>query len=201
MTEDVPPVAVIVDGYSTANFLPDAFARLGIAVVHVQGSAELLPLLLPPDLSRYRENLVCPDEVGLEATVARLKHLDPVAVLVGQEPGVPLADALSERMGLPTNGSARSAARRDKYQMIETLRAAGIRCARQLRTADPDEAVAWAGTAYPVVVKPLSSSSTDNVFICPTPQRVGGRGHDPGRERHVRGGQHRGPGAGVPRRD
>lgn len=162
------PVAVIVDGYSTGNFLPAAFARLGVDVVHVQSTAELMPSMLGPDLSEYRDNLVCagPDEVA--ATVERLRVHDPVAVLTGQEPGVPLADLLSERLGLATNGSALSTARRDKYRMIETVGAAGLHCARQSRGSEVAELVAWARRhgEYPVVVKPLSSASTDNVYVC-----------------------------------
>ncbi|HEV7652680.1 MAG TPA: hypothetical protein VGP26_31380 [Actinophytocola sp.] len=155
------PTAVVVDGYSTGNFLPAAFAKLGVDLAHVQSSAELMPTMLPPALDRdYRDNLVCAD-------VAALAALAPVVVLAGQEPGVPLADALSERLGLATTGTARSLARRDKYRMIETLRAAGLRCADQHLCADPAEVAAWAErTGYPVVVKPLSSASTDHVYIC-----------------------------------
>lgn len=40
-----------------------------------------------------------------------------------------LADVLPERLGLATNGTRHSAARRDKYEMAETLRDAGLRCA------------------------------------------------------------------------
>ena len=51
---------------------------------------------------------------------------------------MPLADALSERLGLPSNGSAQSAARRDKNAMSEALRAAGLRAAEALKTADAE---------------------------------------------------------------
>lgn len=167
MTSNPPaPCAVLVDAYSTGNFLPAAFARLGVDVVHVQSTPEPMTSMLLPDLTEYRGNVVHTGD--LAGTVERLRAYQPIAVLAGQEPGVPLADALSERLGLASNGSRQSLARRDKYQMIETLRAAGIRCARQHRSADPAELVAWAeaGGDYPVVVKPLSSASTDGVFIC-----------------------------------
>jgi biotin carboxylase len=167
------PLAAIVDGYSTGNFLPPAFDRLGVDVVHVQSTDELMPSMLGPALADYTGNLVCADAAAVETTVAELARLGVVAVLAGQEPGVPLADLLSERLGLATNGSALSVARRDKHAMIEAVDAAGLRCARQLRTADADDAVAWAREQdFPVVVKPLSSASTDNVFICAGPDEV-----------------------------
>jgi biotin carboxylase len=159
---------VVVDGYSTGNFLPAAFARLGVDLVHVQSSAALMPTMLPPALARdYRANLVCADESAVEPTVAALAALRPVAVLAGQEPGVPLADTLSERLGLATNGTTHSLAKRDKHRMIETLRAAGLRCAAQHKAGSPADIVDWAtANGYPVVVKPLSSASTDHVYIC-----------------------------------
>ncbi len=168
------PVAVIVDGYSTGNFLPAAFARAGVEVVHVQSTDELMPSMLGPDLTQYRENLIAEDEAGIDRTVARLRELAPVAVLAGQEPGVPLSDLLAERRGLPGNSTALSQARRDKFQMIEALRTAGVRCARQFKSSDPQGVVDWARAEgrYPVVVKPLSSASTDNVFICRSEQEV-----------------------------
>ena len=160
--------AVIVDGYSTGTFLPPAFARLGMDVVHVQSTAEPMTSMLAPDSAAYRDHLHCPDEASLARTVESLTDLGPAAVLAGQEPGVPLADTLSEHLALATNGTALSSARRDKYAMGEALRAAGISCARQFKTSDPGLLVDWAereGT-YPVVVKPLSSASTDHVYRC-----------------------------------
>ncbi|QGV80453.1 ATP-grasp domain-containing protein [Streptomyces ficellus] len=173
MAPDSPPArpvktAVIVDGYSTGTFLPPAFARLGIDVVHVHSTAEPMSTMLQPDLGAYREHFHCPDEEAFERTVEALAALGPVAVLAGQEPGVPLADALSERLGLASNGTALSAARRDKYEMIEALRRAGVRCADQYKSPDPQALADWAERAgsYPVVVKPLSSASTDHVYRC-----------------------------------
>ena len=120
--------AVVVDAYSTGARLAPRFAAAGLPVVHVQSSPRL-----PDFYSRafragdFVENVV--HEGDLEATAARLAAHDPAFVVVGAEPGVPLADALSERLGLPSNGSAQSAARRDKNAMSEALRDAGLRTA------------------------------------------------------------------------
>ncbi|KPH98430.1 hypothetical protein OV450_5672 [Actinobacteria bacterium OV450] len=179
MASDSPPArpvktAVIVDGYSTGTFLPPAFARLGVDVVHVYSSAEPMSTMLQPDPGAYRDQFHCPDAAAFETTVEALRELGPVAVLAGQEPGVPLADALSEALGLATNGTALSAARRDKYEMIEALRRAGVRCADQHKSGDPQALADWAERAgsYPVIVKPLSSASTDHVYRCHTADEV-----------------------------
>ncbi|HEY1973787.1 MAG TPA: ATP-grasp domain-containing protein, partial [Pseudonocardia sp.] len=165
------PVAVLVDAYTTGNFLPPAFHRLGAEVVHVQSTPELMTSMLGPDLTAYRANVV---HTEVADTASRLAEFGPACVVAGQEPGVPLSDALSEHIGLPTNGSALSSARRNKYDMIEALRAKGVRCAEQLRSGDPAELLAWAERRgeYPVVVKPLSSAATDGVAICHSPDEV-----------------------------
>lgn len=159
------PVFVLVDAYSTGNYLPHAFYNINAAVVHVQSTYEFLPTMLPPNLENFEANIV---HRGIASTCEKLRHFKPVAVLTGQESGVNLADELSEEMGLMTNGTRLSPARRNKYLMIEQLRTCGIRTAQQLKTTNLSEARHWVGEradgAY--VVKPLSSASTDGVFIC-----------------------------------
>ncbi|MBO1284366.1 ATP-grasp domain-containing protein [Streptomyces sampsonii] len=159
------PVVVLVDAYTSGKYLPPEFAALGADLVHVQSTPEFMPSMPAPDLGPYRAALVHQD---VDRTVARLAPYRPVAVLAGQEPGVDLADVLAERLGTPANGTALSAARRDKYVMIETLRAAGLRCADQARSGDVDHLVAWARArgSWPVVVKPLRSAAGDSVFVC-----------------------------------
>ena len=167
--------AVVVDAYSTGARLAPRFAAAGLPVVHVQSSPRL-----PSFYARafragdFVENVV--HEGDLEATAERVGAHDPAFVVVGAEPGVPLADALSERLGLPSNGSALSAARRDKNAMSEALRRAGLRAAEALKTADAAEAVAWAEArgGEPVVVKPLDSAGTDGVSVCADAAQIAG---------------------------
>lgn len=48
-----------------------------------------------------------------------------LAVIPGAETGVELADQLSSRLGLRSNGTQKSIARRNKYYMGETVRETG----------------------------------------------------------------------------
>jgi biotin carboxylase len=161
------PAAAIVDGYSTGNYLPEQFKRLGWRVVHVQSTAELNPSTLLPDLAQYQDNVVCAGEQSIGAAVEALARMGVRAVLAGHDPGGPLADALSQAMGLATNGTRLSRARRDKFDMVETVRAGGLLTARQFKTASPEEVRQWSDAeGYPVVIKPLSSASTDHVTVC-----------------------------------
>ncbi|QMU71697.1 ATP-grasp domain-containing protein [Streptacidiphilus sp. P02-A3a] len=166
-----PPTAVIVDGYYNASSLPPVFARRGVRVVHVQSTPEPIQDWLPPDLDAYAEHIVHTDD---ESTVRRLAVHDPVCVIAGAEPGVPLADRLSELMGLPGNGSRLSEARRNKFTMMETLRAAGVRAVSQFKSPEVEPVLSWVAEhgTFPVVVKPLSSCNTDGVVICFTMDEV-----------------------------
>ncbi|MGW0964756.1 ATP-grasp domain-containing protein [Streptomyces sp. NPDC002516] len=165
------PTVVVVDGYSAGNFYPAAFTGTGARVVHVQSTPELIPTMLAPGLSEYEENIVEGDENRL---LERLRAHDPVCVVAGQEGAVALADRLGEALGVPSNGTRLSAARRDKYEMIEALRRAGVRCADQFKSDDVRELTDWAERrgVYPVVVKPLSSAASDGVYICHDAEEV-----------------------------
>jgi biotin carboxylase len=92
------------------------------------------------------------------------------AIFAGAETGVELADKLSERMGLRTNGTALSEARRNKYVMGETIRRAGIRAVRQLRSAlwgeISDWLKEWNPDPFRVIVKPLDSAGSEDVTLC-----------------------------------
>ncbi|HWM54946.1 MAG TPA: ATP-grasp domain-containing protein [Solirubrobacterales bacterium] len=164
---------VVVDAYSTGAKLAPRFAEAGISAVHVQSDPGMPGFYLAsfrPE--HFVENVV--HEGDLEATAARVAAHDPDFVVVGSEPGVLLSDALSERLGLPSNGSVGSRARRDKHAMAEALRAAGLRAVEELKTGDPAEAAAWARERdeWPVVVKPLDSAGTDGVTLCEDPPAV-----------------------------
>jgi ATP-grasp domain-containing protein len=166
--------AVVVDAYSTGARLAPRFAAAGLPVVHVQSSPTLPDFYMRAfRAGDFAENVV--HEGDLEATAERVGRHEPAFVVVGAEPGVPLADALSARLGLPSNGSELSAARRDKNAMNEALRGAGLRTAEALKTADAEEAIAWqeGRGGAPVVVKPLDSAGTDGVSICADPAAIG----------------------------
>lgn len=164
----------IVDAYSSGALLAPAFAKHGRECVAVHSSREI------PDL--FRSSFVPGDfvtvmdaESGTSATAAELARLGVRHVLAGSEPGVELADELSERLGLPANGSARRSARRDKYLMGEAVRSHGLRTPTQFHSPELDEVQAWARdqALWPVVAKPLRSVASDLVAVCNTDAELG----------------------------
>jgi biotin carboxylase len=160
---------VIVDAYAPAQPLVTRFQKAGYGCVRVQSTVGVPAVYRSPcSFDGWRANIVHQGSVG--GTVRELGEYRPVAVVAGSEIGVELADALSEALGLATNGTALSAARRDKYTMIETVRAAGLRAARQLRVTSETQLRAWhrrlGGRA---VVKPARSAASEGVHFCDTP--------------------------------
>ena len=66
------------------------------------------------------------------------------------------------------NASDLSVSRRDKYEMQETIRRAGLSAIDQVMVSDKTTLSTWLGKQnhWPVVVKPLKSAGTDGVAIC-----------------------------------
>ncbi|MEU8654519.1 ATP-grasp domain-containing protein [Streptomyces sp. NPDC048737] len=165
------PCIVMVDAYAAVRSLVLTFLEQGCSLVRVQSTREV-PYV-------YRASPFVPEDFvadivhdgDLEATVEAVRAFAPVAVITGGESGVEFADLLAERLGLPGNGTALSAARRDKHLMVEAVRAAGLRAARQLRATDADELAAFhRDLGGRVVVKPPRSAGSQGVFFCDTPE-------------------------------
>ncbi|MEU9591796.1 ATP-grasp domain-containing protein [Streptomyces sp. NPDC048219] len=107
-------------------------------------------------------------------TADRIAEFKPVAVMAGGELGVELADSLSEvlsaRFGIPTNGTALSRMRRDKFEMIERIKSQGLLGAEQIRVRNEEQLFDWhRRLGRKVILKPLRSAANDGVTWCDTP--------------------------------
>jgi len=160
-------VAAVVDAYSTGRYLPAAFLDFGVACVHVQSTREIPPRFVKDfDPGHFRAAHVHQGAAG--ETAAWLASRNVEFVVAGTEIGVELADRLSESLGLPTNGTARSRERRDKERMARVVREAGLRAPDCHRADSCADAARWAvqKARWPVVVKPVDSAGGDNVVFC-----------------------------------
>ncbi|BBX76168.1 ATP-grasp domain-containing protein [Mycobacterium shinjukuense] len=166
---------VLVDTYGpSASRLAPAFQAAGYLPIRVQSTPETPRLYRNcPDPFRYTFEFIHRGSVA--ETVNAILPFHPVAVIAGCDHGVELADALSEALhpltGAPTNGTALSAARRDKYLMIERIKECGLRGARQITVHSEDQLWEWhtrlGGMA---ILKPLRSAANDGVSWCRTPE-------------------------------
>src|SRR5437764_15454989 len=105
---------VIVDDYAPSRRLAPNFRSAGYECVRVQSTVDVPAVYRSTfSLADYTANIV--HSGSFRRTLQEVEKYRPIAVVAGGEIGVELADALSESLGLPTNGTALSAARRDKY--------------------------------------------------------------------------------------
>ncbi|AUG80390.1 hypothetical protein CFP65_5696 [Kitasatospora sp. MMS16-BH015] len=167
-----PRRVALVDAFSQARHLLPVLHRLGIECVHLRSAH--------PDVVQARlplfEGFVATlrHDGDLAATVSALRDHEVDWVIAAAESGVELADRLCAALGTPGNGMSRPTARRDKYEMVQALRAAGVEHAATIVSADAEEVVEWAErtAGYPVVLKPVASSGTDNVVACSSADQI-----------------------------
>ena len=106
------------------------------------------------------------DTIAALQKCAREAGLKIVSVICGGEAGVDLADALSEKMGMITNGTD-IPNRRDKKVQQELIAARGLRSIRQAGGSKFEDVEHFLRTeTYPVVVKPVDSAGSDGVKLC-----------------------------------
>lgn len=159
---------VIVDPYSSASLLPKEFQALGFQCIAVH-SKEIIPSSYA---SSFRPENFAAEFIfsNVEDCVSALSQFKPKALLAGAESGVQTADQLANEMGLPSNDFSLSLARRDKYEMQETIARQGIRSIKQLKTACFDDVVPWL-TSHGIqeyIIKPLASAGSEGVKKCTT---------------------------------
>ena len=163
-------IICIVDAYSTGKQLAAAFKQKGYTCIHIK-SASTLPTRYQHRTGDFIDSLNY--NQNIDELLTQLKHFGEIhACIPGYESGVKLADLISERLILPTNGSSYSELRRNKYAMSEAVKAAGLTTTPHTKSSHYADIEAWADNqwqsklAQPIVLKPLESANGDHVFFC-----------------------------------
>jgi biotin carboxylase len=173
MNPGKPTRIVIVDGYSTGRDLLRELVARGAQCLHLQSTPEV-PAAAARAFSRsdYHTDLGYRGQPA--AAAESVRTLAPDAVVAGSEWGVTFAEQLACRIGTPTNRQQCIHARRNKYDMVETVHRAGLPTPEQAIVDDPESALAWARAhgRWPIVVKPLNSAGSDGVRVCHGPAEV-----------------------------
>lgn len=161
-----------VDAFAMGRLLLPALHRLGLECVHVQSPSPDVHLARKPLPEGFVANVRHHGDIA--ATAAALREHAVDWVIASGESGVELADRLAAELGTPGNGMSWPTSRRNKYDMVLALRDAGVAHAATIVSSDADEIVEWAETTagYPVVLKPVASSGTDNVVACSSADQV-----------------------------
>jgi hypothetical protein len=128
-------ICLIVDGYSTGKHLVHGLQSYGFRCIHIQSSPNLPKRITSSfKASDYLEALIYQENI--DDLLKNLKKYEIILCLPGSESGVELADILCEKLALPNNGTKLSVARRNKYEMIETLSKAGLKTASHFKSAE-----------------------------------------------------------------
>lgn len=160
-------VCVVVDAYSTGKYIAPALKGRGYESIHIQSSPNLPPEKFTHRKEDFLISFVYSGDIQL--LKEQLKDYQVKLCVPGSESGVEIADALSEALSLPSNGTAYSLARRNKYYMGEVVSAAGLKTVKQIKSNDSQQILEWARrevSQYPIVLKPLDSASGDGVYFC-----------------------------------
>ena len=157
---------VIVDGYSTGRYLPEALDKYNITTIHVQSSPKI-PELLKRSFHPDNFDIVFP-YLPAQEIAEKLRAYSPYVILAGAESGVLFADQLNDLLGMSWNVTSLSEARRNKFKMIEALQKHGMPTAKQMTSVDPHEVILWSRSQkdWPIVLKPLMSTSSEDVYFC-----------------------------------
>jgi len=164
---------VLIDPYSTGCCVAEEIMKRGYSVIALwtrQLTPEMrthVPLSVQGKLNWYAqvdegEHLNDTASVVYKAA----NKLRVVACIAGGESGVDLADALSERLKVRTNGT-HIPNKRDKKLQQELSRRAGLRSVRQAGGSKFEEVEDFLKREpYPVVLKPIESAGSDGVKLC-----------------------------------
>ncbi|MCX5751102.1 MAG: ATP-grasp domain-containing protein [Candidatus Saganbacteria bacterium] len=161
------PAVAIVDALSTGQYFAPHLKKRGYQCVHVLSNPKIAGSLQEAFHPQYFiENIKY--DGNLETVVSALKKYNLVLVIPGAETGVLLADSLSRRLKLPSNDTALSLARRNKYMMQENLRARGLRAIKEKYAVNLSELLSWAEEqkTWPIVLKPVEDAGTEGVNFC-----------------------------------
>jgi biotin carboxylase len=162
----------LVDAYSMGRHLLPALNRHDVECVHVKSQnpdVHLAQMTIPEG---FADTVRHDGDLAATASALRERRID--YVIAAGESGVELADQLSAELGTPGNGMSRPTSRRNKYDMVLALRDAGLAHAATTVSSDVEEIIEWVEktAGYPIVLKPVASSGTDNVVACSSPEQV-----------------------------
>ena len=153
------PIIGLVDPVRTAKAFLHELQRINVPFVIIESG--LLGIL--PNMA----GCIIRATPTIEMMAEQLRKHKITHLLGCVDPSITYADRLCAQLGLPFNGLRLSEARRNKVLMNEAVRKAHLRTPHQFETDHFDDLAAWLRhVVYPIVIKPVSSGGTDNVYLC-----------------------------------
>lgn len=166
------PCVVVVDPVSTGGVVAAELFNRGYAVIAVWSNeiSEEMRTHVPLPARGLKYHAEIEERITMKATVEAVRLAVTArfclhACIVGAETGVVVADALSEMLGLRTNGTELN--RRNKSVQQKCVKSAGMRAVREAVGTEWSSVEAFVKTEQmPVVVKPVESAGSEGVKLC-----------------------------------
>eukprot|EP00536_Pseudo-nitzschia_multiseries_P009359 jgi/Psemu1/22964/gm1.22964_g len=164
---------VIIDPYSTGNFVAHEVMKRGFSVIALwtKGISDEMKKHVPLNCAGSGEYFAAIDEKDdITSTLEEIHRVTGskkiVACFSGGETGVDLADHLSERMKVRTNGT-KVVSRCNKKTQQEIIRKHGLRSVRQAGGVEFSEVEEFLKTEpFPIVLKPNEVAGSEGVKLC-----------------------------------
>jgi len=162
-------IGIIIDGYSSGKFYHEYFKSQGVNCLHIQSKLNIPEFVKGCFCTKgYKDSFI---NENIEQTVKWIQSFGvPQFIIPGCEIGVNLADELCELFDIALrNPLDSSLARRNKYYMQERIKNSGLRSICQNIFDNIENAIEWIESekiAYPLVVKPVHSTSGDGFHLC-----------------------------------
>lgn len=166
-------VVVVVNPYSTGCLIAKELRKRACVIIALwsRGFSEEMKTHIPKSCGRmdYWKELDEQDTLAatkeMVVSVCKENGMELVGCVAGGEAGVDLADALSEALELPSNGS--QILRRDKKIQQELIAKVGLRSVRQACGSQWSEVEPFLKREeFPLVLKPVESAGSDGVKLC-----------------------------------
>jgi len=163
---------VLIDPYSTGCCIAEEIMKRGYTIfaLWTKGFSAEMKTHVPMSVGTISYKAEIDEADNLADTVSAVYkaagNLRVVACIAGGEAGVDLADALSERLKVRTNGT-RIPNKRDKKIQQELIAKSGLRSVRQAcgdKFSDVEDFLRR--EPFPVVLKPVESAGSDGVKLC-----------------------------------
>ncbi|NYA45889.1 ATP-grasp domain-containing protein [Serratia fonticola] len=165
---------LIVDGASTSASYAPLFRAYGIPCIHLFSDPVIASHF--GAMINQQDYVACLTHQGdITQTLERLSKWQISAVLHGLDSALAVAGAIANALNLTyVNEPELNLARRHKFEMIETVRKAGLRAPEQILSDNIQVILNWVGNRnqYPVIIKPVESAGVKGVFKCSSIKEV-----------------------------
>lgn len=167
-------VIAIISAYSSGSYLGAILSSMGYLCIHITTDTEWRIDRLRNYFRKgdFIDNFIIYKDSDIQE-ITKKYHI--TKIFVGSEPGIIIYDQLCKLTGIEGNDYEKSITRRNKYEMINSLKNYQLLSALQHKSNKLDDILSWYTNTIKlgkIVLKPLSSSSSDSVFYCANEQEI-----------------------------